>query len=612
MQEPQASTGAEQKQTGSGQHTNDFTIHVATVNGSGSQSANNTLLRAIFYMGIPVSGKNLFPSNIQGMPTWFTIRVNKDGYIARSENIDILVAVNAETAHEDVQAVRPGGLVIYDEPLKLDTLRDDLTFYPVPFKKLVTPIVPVAKLRKMVSNIIYVGVLAQLLGIDMQEVEKALHKQFKGKLKAVELNMNAAKVGFDYAQENFQQQKTFTLERMDKTAGKIIIDGNSAGALGSMFAGVSVVTWYPITPSTSVVEKLMHYMQKYRVDAKTGKSTYAILQAEDELAAIGMVIGAGWAGARAMTATSGPGISLMTEFIGLAYFAEVPAVLFDVQRVGPSTGMPTRTQQGDILACATLSHGDTRHILLLPCSPEEVFEMAGDAFDLAEQFQTPVFVMSDLDLGMNNWMADKFSYPDKPLNRGKVLSAEELEKFEDFGRYKDEDGDGIPYRTLPGTKHPKAPYFTRGSGHNIYAHYTEDPEEYSVIMQRLAKKLETARTAVPAPVIEEDENAQIGIIAYGTTHWAVQEMRDRLRAKGTPTSYLRLRAYPFSDEVKAFIARHERVYVIEQNRDGQMLALMRMEYPAEVIARLRSLTVYDGLPVSADTLTRKLEHMEQE
>ncbi len=612
MQETQSSTGAERRSIDSGQKVNDFTIHIATVNGSGSQSANNTLLRAIFYMGIPVSGKNLFPSNIQGMPTWFSIRVNKDGYIARRDDIDILVAMNAETAHRDVMSVRPGAMVVYDDVLKLDSLRDDVTFYAVPFKKLVTPIVPVAKLRKLVSNIIYVGVLARLLGIDMKEVEKALHKQFKGKAKAVDLNMSAAQVGFDYAAEHFPEQEMFRLERMDKTRGKIIIDGNTAGALGSMFAGVSVVTWYPITPSTSLVEKLMEYMQKYRVDAKTGKSTYAILQAEDELAAIGMVIGAGWAGARSMTATSGPGISLMSEFIGLAYFAEVPAMLFDVQRVGPSTGMPTRTQQGDILACATLSHGDTRHPLLLPSSPEEVYEMAGQAFDLAEQFQTPVFVMSDLDLGMNNWMAEKFTYPEKPLNRGKVLSAEELEKIEDYGRYKDVDGDGIPYRTLPGTKHPKAPYFTRGSGHNIYAHYTEDPEEYSEIVDRLAKKFETAKTAVPAPIIDEHKEARFGIIAYGTTHWAVQEARDWLQEKGIATSYLRLRAYPFSDEVEAFISRHERVYVVEQNRDGQMLSLMRMHFPADIIARLRSLTIYDGLPVSTDTLVSKLEHMEQE
>jgi 2-oxoglutarate ferredoxin oxidoreductase subunit alpha len=586
--------------------TNDLTIQVATVNGSGSQTANTVLLRAIFQMGVPVSGKNLFPSNIAGLPTWFTIRANKRGYIARKKESDLLVAMNPETAKDDLMALAPGAAVVYDEPLKLDQLRNDLVFYPVPFDKLVAPVCPEAKLRKLVRNMIYDGVVARLLGIGMDEVEKALRKQFKKKLKAAELNWGAARAGYDYAVENLEKRDPYWIEPMNATAGKIIIDGNAAAALGCMFAGVTVAAWYPITPSSSLVESLIDYMKRYRVDKHSGKASFAIVQAEDELASIGIVLGAGWAGARAMTATSGPGISLMSEFVGLGYYVEVPGVIFDVQRVGPSTGLPTRTMQGDVLSTAFLSHGDTKHVMLFPCSVSEVFEMAQLAFDLAEQLQTPVFVMSDLDLGMNNWMSEPFPYPEKPLKRGKRLSAEELERLKDWGRYKDMDGDGIPYRTVPGTRHPRAPWFARGSGHNQYAQYTERPLDYSRNMDRLARKFETARALVP-PAEADDNNAEIGIIAYGTTHWAIVEARDQLRAEcGLETDYLRIRSFPFSARVKEFVERHQRVYVAEQNRDAQMCELLRVDLALAEAGKLRSVRHYNGLPVDARSVTDEI------
>src|SRR3569833_281445 len=432
---------------------NDFSIQVATVNGSGSQSANNILLRTLFQMGIPVSGKNLFPSNIAGLPTWYTIRASKNGYVARKKEIDVAVLMNPETAQDDVKSLGAGAVVLYDEPLNLASLRDDLTFYSVLYDKIVAQVCPEAKLRKLVKNMIYVGVVAKLLSLDLTEVEKALRKQFAKKQKAADLNWGAAKAGYDYAEASLTKQDPFRAERMNETAGKIIIDGNAAAALGSMFAGVTVVTWYPITPSSSLVENLIDHMKKYRVGAD-GKATFAIVQAEDELAAVGMVLGAGWAGARSMTATAGPGISLMAEFTGLGYYAELPGVIFDVQRTGPSTGMPTRTQQADILSAAFLSHGDTKHVVLLPASVKECFEFGYEAFNLAERLQTPIFVLTDLDLGMNNWMSEPFAYPEKPLDRGKVLTNEELDKVGSFARYKDVDGDSIGWRTLPGTKHP--------------------------------------------------------------------------------------------------------------------------------------------------------------
>jgi 2-oxoglutarate ferredoxin oxidoreductase subunit alpha len=584
---------------------NDFSIQVATVNGSGSQTANNVLMRSIFQMGIPVSGKNMFPSNIQGLPTWFTIRASKHGYIGRKKEIDFLVAMNPETAREDVMKLDAGAAVVYDEPLKLNALRSDLHFYPVPYDKLVGPVCPEAKLRKLVRNMIYDGIVAWLLAIEMEEIHKALFKQFgKRKAKAAELNWGACQAGFEYALKTFTKTDPYRVERMNETTGKIIVEGNAAAALGCVFAGATVVTWYPITPSSSLVEFMIGYLKRFRIDKETGKATYAVVQAEDELSAIGMVMGAAWAGARAMTSTAGPGISLMSEFVGLGYYAEIPAVIFDVERVGPSTGLPTRTAQGDILSTALLSHGDTKHPLLFPSSPEECFHMAGDAFDLAERFQTPVFVMTDLDLGMNNWMADPFTYPTEPIRRGKVLTAEDLERLGGFARYKDVDGDGVGYRTLPGTNHPNAAFFTRGSGHNEKAQYTEREDDYVNNMDRLARKFETIRAHVPKPVVDTRPNAQAGFVAFGTSHYAVEESRDQLRTEyGIETDYIRLKAYPFTQELRDFIARHDRVYVVEQNRDAQLLSLMKMEFEPTEIVKLKSVRYYGGLPIDARTVT---------
>src|SRR5712692_522352 len=591
---------------------NDLTIHVATVNGSGSQSSNNVLMRSIFQMGVPVSGKNMFPSNIAGLPTWFTIRASKQGFIARKKEIDFLVAMNPETAHEDVMKLDSGAAVVYDEPLKLNTLRTDLHFYPVPFDKLVGPVCPDAKLRKLVKNMIYDGILAQILSIDMEEMRKALFKQFgKRKAKAAELNMGALAAGYDYAANKLTKIDPFRVEKMNATAGKIIIEGNAAAALGSMFAGVTVVTWYPITPSSSLVETLIGYLKRFRIDKETGKATFAVVQAEDELASIGMALGAGWAGARSMTSTAGPGISLMSEFVGLGYYAEIPAVIFDVQRVGPSTGLPTRTAQGDLLFTALLSHGDTKHPMLFPSSCEESFTMAIEAFDLSEQFQTPVFVMMDLDLGMNNWMADPFPYPTKPIARGKVLSAADLERLGGFARYKDLDGDGVGYRTLPATAHPAAAYFTRGSGHNENATYTEREDDYIHNVDRLNRKFEVMRKVVLPPVADYNAKASIGFIAAGTSHYAVDESRHQLRKEyNVETSYLRLRSYPFNRDVLDFVRRHDRVYVVDQNRDAQILGLMRLDFEPEDVAKLRSMRYYGGLPLDARTVTDDIVRQE--
>jgi 2-oxoglutarate ferredoxin oxidoreductase subunit alpha len=581
---------------------NDFSIQVATVNGSGSQTANLVLLRSILLSGVPVSGKNMFPSNIAGLPTWYTIRASKKGYIGRKKEVDFLVAMNPETAKEDVLTLEPGAAVVYDEPLKLNTLRNDLVFYPVPFDKLVAPVCPDAKLRRLVRNMIYDGILAKILNIDLSLMEQALNKQLGKKAKAVTLNVGALKAGFDYAEKNLTKQDPFFIEKMNLTAGKILIEGNTAAAIGCMMAGVTVVAWYPITPSSSLCESLIAYMKKYRVDKATGKATFAIVQAEDEIASLGMVIGASWAGARAMTATAGPGISLMSEFTGLAYYAETPAVIFDVQRVGPSTGLPTRTAQGDLLQTAFLSHGDTKHIMIIPCSVEECYSMAMDAFDLAEHFQTPVFVMLDLDLGMNNWMSDGFEYPTKPINRGKLLTPDVLKRLGSWGRYADVDGDGIPYRTVAGDGMPA--YFARGSGHNAKGQYSERPDDYVENMDRLNRKFETARNHVPKPIIDRVDGAQIGLIAFGTSHWAVTESRDQLRIEtDVKTSYFRLRGYPFTEELIAFIDAHERIYVIEQNRDAQMLQLMKLDLNPERQAKLRSVLHYSGLPIDARSVT---------
>ncbi len=592
--------------------TNDFSIQIATVNGSGSQTANTVMMRSIFQMGIPVSGKNMFPSNIAGLPTWFTIRVSKQGFIGRKKEIDFLIAMNPETAREDVMKLDAGAAVIYDEPLKLNALRSDLIFYPVPFDKLVGPVCPEAKLRKLVRNMIYDGVVANLLGIDMEEIRKALYKQFgKRKAKAAEMNMGAVVAGFDYAAQNLTKADPFRVEKMNATAGKIIIEGNAAAALGSMFAGVTVVTWYPITPSSSLVETLIGYLKRFRIDKETGKATFAVVQAEDELASIGMALGAGWAGARSMTSTAGPGVSLMAEFVGLGYYAEIPAVIFNVQRVGPSTGLPTRTAQGDLLSTALLSHGDTKHPMLFPSSCEECFTMAIEAFQLSEKFQTPVFVMMDLDLGMNNWMSDPFPYPTTPIDRGKVLTAADLDRLGGFGRYKDVDGDGVGYRTLPGTPHNAAANFTRGSGHNENAAYTEREDDYINNVDRLNRKFESIRAAVLPPVVDYSEKASIGLVAEGTSHYAVDECRYQLRKEyNVEASYLRLRSYPFNQDLIDFVRRHDRVYVVDQNRDAQLLALMRLEFDPDDIAKLRSVRYYGGLPLDARTVTDEIVRQE--
>jgi 2-oxoglutarate ferredoxin oxidoreductase subunit alpha len=584
---------------------NDFSINVATVNGSGSQSANSVLLKSIFGMGVPVSGKNLFPSNIAGLPTWYTIRASKEGYVARTRDTEILVALNAETAREDVLSLPAGAAAIYEENMNLKQYRDDVVCYPVPFDKITASVCPEAKLRKLVKNMVYVGVVAYLLSLDLAVVEKSVKKQFAKKQKVFDLNFGAVQAGYNYAQEKLVKQDPYFIEKMNQTAGKIIIDGNAAAGMGAVFAGVTVVAWYPITPSTSLIEATTDLLKKFRVTPE-GKATFAVVQAEDELAAIGMVLGAGWAGARSMTSTSGPGISLMAEFAGLGYFAEIPGVIFDVQRTGPSTGMPTRTSQADLLSTAFLSHGDTKHIILLPASVKECFEMGCEAFNLAERLQTPVFVLSDLDLGMNNWMSEPFEYPEKPLDRGKVLTAEDLKKLGGFARYKDVDGDAVGYRTLPGTDHPKAAYFTRGSGHNYAAAYTEKPEEYLEVMDRLARKFESARKLVPAPMAVKDGTSKIAFLAYGSTDFALRESMDQIKKEyGQDVDYMRMRAYPFAHEIHDFVASHERVYVVEQDRDAQLASLLKLDLPAEQVVKLRSILHYNGLPIDARSITEE-------
>jgi len=592
---------------------NDFSIQVATANGSGSQTSNTVLMRALFQMGIPVSGKNMFPSNIQGLPTWFTIRASKHGWIGRKKEIDFLVAMNPETAREDCLELEPDRVLVYDEPLKLNELRSDLHMYPVPFDKLVGPVCPEPKLRKLVKNMIYDGVVAYLLEIDMEEIHKALFKQFgPKKVKAAELNWGAAQAGYDWAAANLSKDQPYRVERMNANANKIIIDGNAATALGAIFAGCTFVAWYPITPSSSLVESMIGYLKRLRT-GPDGKGTYAVVQAEDELASIGMVIGASWAGARAMTATAGPGISLMSEFVGLAYYTDVPAVIVDVQRVGPSTGLPTRTMQGDILSNALLSHGDTRHPILFPSGPEECYSMAAEAFDLAEKFQTPVFINTDLDLGMNNWMSDPLPYSDAPLQRGKVLSADDLERLGGFERYRDVDGDGVGYRTLPGTNHPAASYFTRGSGHNEKAQYSERPEDYVNNVDRLSKKFESIRGAVPAPEVQYVGGARFGMVFCGTSRDACFESQDQFqREYNLPVSTFRVRAYPYGPALEEFIDRHDFVYVVDQNRDGQLHQLMKLDLDPGRLAKLRGVRYYTGLPIDARSITDEILRQEAE
>jgi len=576
---------------------NDFSIIVATRNGTGSQTANLTILRALFRMGIPVNGKNIFPSNIQGLPTWYHIRASRDGYVARRHTSEILIAFNEATAHQDVQNLPAGGVFLYNADWRNVPQRNDVIAYAIPVNQFVRQTGMKGKLRDYIANMVYVGALAQLLDIPLAVIDEALDSHFKGRRKLVDPNMEVVRAAHAWTAENITKSDPYRVAPMDKTQGQILITGNEAAALGSVFGGVTFTAWYPITPSTSVIDSLNKYLSELRRDPETGKATYAVVQAEDELAAIGMILGAGWAGARAMTATSGPGISLMAEFAGLGYFAEVPAVIWDVQRVGPSTGLPTRTGQGDLTFVYYLGHGDSKNVVLLPSSVKECFEFGSISFDLAERLQTPVFVLSDLDLGMNNWMSEPFEYPSRPMDRGKVLTAEEVAE-KGFARYKDIDGDGIGYRTLPGNEHPLAAWFARGTGHNEAAVYSERPEDWLNNMARLQRKFDTARDLVPGPVIDEVDGAEIGIIAFGTTRYAIEEARDRLAAEGLTTSFMRLRALPVNDEVKAFIARYDRVLVIELNRDGQLHAILQTEAP-EMATKLISLAHLDGMPLTA-------------
>jgi len=555
-------------------------------------------------MGIGVCAKNLFPSNIQGLPTWFQIRVSPKGYQNLREHDDIAVLMNAETAHDDIASMRPGTTVFYNSSIiKIapEEIKPGMVMYALPVEELAKKITN-AKLRHLLKNLFYVGALSHLYGIEEDVMKSVIKDTFKDKQSAIDANIDALQVGIDYAKENFKKEDAFFFERANCNQGKIVTEGNTASGLGAIYAGCTVVAWYPITPSSSLTESMESYLKKLRVD-KDGKAKYAVVQAEDELGAMGMVLGASWAGARAMTATAGPGISLMQELLGLAYYAEIPAVLYNVQRVGPSTGLPTRTQQCDIQSCAYASHGDKRHILIFPHSPKECFEMGMDAFNLADRFQTPVFVMSDLDLGMNQWVDDELVYTKPQYDRGKVLSAEDLEKAKDFGRYLDVDGDGVCYRTLPGTNHRKAAYFTRGSGHDEYARYTESPVVYTRNMDRLAKKFETAKKYVPKPVITGKDSAKIGIIAYGTTHHALTETLERLN--NDQIKYLRMRAYPFTTEVEDFIKSCDRVFVVEQNRDAQLRQLLEVDIRGYQ-NKLHSILYYGGFPISADFIEREL------
>ena len=597
-----------------GSLVNDLTFQAATVNGSGSQSANLVLTRAIFSMGIPVAPKNVFPSNIEGLPTWYQLRICPRGYQARTGDPDVLVALNPQTWTSDLQNVKTGGAVIHEEAYSTAGVRDDVSYFPVPFSKLAKTRIQNDALRKQLTNMIYVGVVAGLLQIPFEAVEHGIKRTFQSKPKAWQSNVDAATVGYEYWREHFEDRETrHVLQPMTGvTDGLVLIEGNQAAALGCVMGGCTVAAWYPITPSSSLCENLIAYADRFRVDSKTGERRIAIVQAEDELAAVGMAIGAGWTGARAMTSTSGPGISLMAEFSGLAYYAEVPVVIFDIQRIGPSTGLPTRTSQADLGFVYTLSHGDTKHLVLLPGTVEECFEFAQQAFDLADRFQTPVFVLSDLDLGMNLWMTKPFQYPEAPFDRGKVLTASDLQKLDgEWGRYRDVDGDAVTYRTLPGTPHPAAGYFTRGSGHDADARYTESAEAYARNMDRLARKFETARRAMPEPILSRSrEGSPVGLIAYGTTHHAVVEARDALDERGLAVDYLRVRALPLPASTSSFVEDHERVYVVEQNRDGQMYDQLRLQLPAELAGRLRSIRHYDGQPIPADAITRPLLELE--
>lgn len=590
---------------------NNFSITVSTVNGSGSQTANLTILRAIFKMGVPVSGKNLFPSNIQGLPTSFTIRVSKDGFLARREEKEIMVAMNPATFQKDIEGVVPGGVLFYPDDLKMPISRDDIVSYPMPVKQIIKEAGIPSERRDYVANMVYVGVLAQILNIDIDKIFSALDFHFKGKATPIEMNFMVVKDAAKWAAENLVKKDPYRIEPLNLTSGYIMADGNTAGALGAIYGGVHFVGWYPITPATTMPEMIQEYLPKLRKDPETGKNTFAVVQAEDELAAIGMTIGAGWGGLRAMTSTSGPGLSLMTEYIGLAYYAEVPIVVWDVQRVGPSTGLPTRTAQGDLIFANFMGHGDTQNVILLPGSINECFEFGWKAFDIAERLQTPVIILSDLDFGMNQWMAKPFEYPDTPMDRGKILWEEDIEKLKgNWTRYKDIDGDGIPYRTVPGNRHPLAAYFARGTGHDENGGYSEDPQVWHDLLERLKKKFEYAKRILPKPVITQGTQHEIGIIAFGSTEPALNETQYLLSEKHIPCDIMRVRSIPFSQEVGDFIRNHDRNYVVELNRDGHLHKLLMLECP-DWATHLISLAYIDGLPITANYICESIIKREE-
>ncbi len=584
----------------SGKIVNDFSITIGTVNGSGSQTANTTLLRALFKMGIPVSGKNLFPSNIQGLPTWYTIRVNEDGFTARRAEHEIVICMNPNSFTRDLADVKAGGVFFYAEDIKQPVTRDDIAVYPMPVKTLMRAQTDIpSNLKDLVANMVYVGILAQMIGIDLSKIKAALEFHFKGRHKPIDLNFNVVQAAANWAKDYLEKKDPYFVEPSNKTEGLIMADGNTAAALGAIYGGVQFAAWYPITPASSLAEELMEYLPLLR-KREDGKHTYAVVQAEDELAAIGMAIGAGWAGLRAMTSTSGPGLSLMTEFAGLAYYTEVPVVIWDVQRVGPSTGLPTRTSQGDLTFTHYMGHGDTEQVILLPGTVNECFEFGWKAFDIAEHIQSPVFVLSDLELGMNQWMTEPFRYPETHMDRGKILWEEDLEKRNGvWARYKDVDGDGIPYRTVPGNKHPAAAYFLRGTGHDENAHYSEEPDVWAANMQRLKRKFKNAAKFIPPPIIEKTTGATIGIIAFGSTEPAIREARHLIETEtGLRSDSMRIRGIPFIAQVREFIESHEVNYVVEMNRDGQMYQLLLVEYP-DLSNKLRSVAFNDGLPATA-------------
>jgi len=587
---------------------NNFVVKFANVNGSGSASANNMFAKSVFRMGIPMSPHNIFPSNIQGLPTWYEVRISEDGYLGRRDNVDLMIAMNEQTIEEDINTVVPGGYVLYDSSKALANklIREDANYLPIPLKDICLREFPNPTQRQLFKNIVYVGALAAFLNIDFKILTAMVSDQFRGKEKLILPNIHALELGHQYASDNFKCPLRLRLKRSNKNKGKILMDGNTAVGLGCVYGGATIASWYPITPSTSVVDSFGKYCKRLRIDPGTGKKKYSIIQAEDELAAIGIAIGAGWNGARAFTATSGPGVSLMQEFLGLAYFSEVPVVLFNIQRVGPSTGMPTRTQQGDLLSCAYASHGDTKHILLFPATPKECFEYAADSFDIADRLQTPVIVMSDLELGMNEQICDQLVWDDKrAYDRGKVLTSDQLEEIEDYGRYQDVDADGIPYRTYPGTNANKGSYFTRGSSHDANAAYTEDGNVYAEVMDRLARKFKTALTYLPEPEISDMKKEKLGIVFIGSTNIVIQEVLDDLGKKDLSLDTMCIKAFPFHKSVKTFIDNHDLVYVIDQNRDAQLKSLLKLESNINE-EKMLSIKNYNGVLITAEVIKQAI------